>query len=323
MKGRVKLAAVAAACLATLVPLRYADAWLSQGSKPRMAYLQLLDGRLKAKPKARIALMGQSTIGKWLVDGDRFARMYELSPKDVVGAQIGGCDYTCSYAEAKNLLHRGKHFEQIYYGANLYQMCEDPRSWRVFTPLVLIPEQDLFGLLSLWGHARQPLSYYGRALGMQLSSAYDDSISSRKHLARELGMLEERRGGTQGRWAREIKRPKSWSPSCDYQPDDIALKTEAVKRLLRDLARLSDHVYWMAFPDRMRGEPKYRDVWRKFVAHHRAMAEAVPNVTFVDLATEGAAKRSEYTDGAHLSPAGMKTQSALLQKKLAELGVKP
>jgi hypothetical protein len=321
MAGRVRAALSAASWLFLLLPLALVDRWLAQGSRPRLGYLQLLEERLAKKPDAAIAMMGQSTIGKWLVDGDRFARMYQLAPSAVVGAQIGGCDYTCSFAEARHLLAAGKHFKQIYFGANLYQMCEDPTSWRVFTPLALIPWRDLPDLLALWGHAKQPLSYYGRSLGMAFSQAYDDSIAARERVVTALGLPYSKRHGIAIRWAlpRPATRDKGWSPACGYEPQQIALKTEAVRLMLPDLTRLADRVYYMALPDRSLGDPAYRDAFRSFIAHQRALANAVPRVTFVDLVSEGASLPGDYADGAHLSATGKEKQTLLLRRKLDEL----
>lgn len=321
MAVRLKTALSLLSCALVLVPVGALDQWLSQGRRPRLSYMRLLDQRLAAKPDADIALMGQSTIAKWLVDGDRFARMYRLPATEVVGAQIGGCDYTCSFAQARRLLARGHHFQQIYFGANLYQMCEDARSWRVFTPLALIPWPDLPELLRVWSHGEKPLSYYGRALGMAVSQAYDDSIAAHERVATTLGLPRPQKPRFQPRWARPVRNPVNWSPSCRYGDEEIALKTAAVQRLLPDLTRLADEVYYLALPDRSLGDRKYRRAFAKFVEHQRALASAVPRVTFVDLTTEGARERADYTDGAHLSAQGIKKQSALLKQKLAELGV--
>ena len=94
-----------------------------------------------------------------------------------------------------------------------------------------------------------------------------------------------------------------------------------MRLLLPDLARLADRVYYMALPDRSLGDPAYRDVFRKFIAHQRALASAVPRVTFVDLVTEGASLPSDYADGAHLSAAGKEKQGKLLRRRLDELNM--
>jgi hypothetical protein len=322
MLGRLKTSVSLALCLLVFYPLWHVDRWLSEGHRPRLGYMRLLDERLQKKPNADVAIMGQSTIAKWLLDGDRFARMYKLPKSEVVGAQIGGCDYTCSFAEARRLLAAGEHWKQIYYGANLYQMCEDPWSWRVFTPLALIPWRDFPDLLLLWGHAQRPLSYYGRVIGMGVSNAYDDSIAARERLADTLGLPRPKKSRFQPSWARPIRNPKNWSPACNYEPDEIALKTAAVQRLLPDLTRLADQVYYLVLPDRSSGERKYRAAFQRFVEHQRALVHAVPGVVFVDLVTDGAWERGDYIDGAHLSAQGISKQSALLKQRLDELGVK-
>jgi len=322
MPDRFKAALSLVLCALSLAPLGIADHFLSHGNRPRLAYIRLLEQRLAAKPHADVAIMGQSTIAKWLVEGDRFAHMYHLSPKQVVGAQIGGCDYTCSYAEARRLLAAGHHWKQIYYGANLYQMCEDPQSWRVFTPLALIPWSDLPDLLALWSHAQSPLSYYGRVIGMGVSQAYDDSIAARERVRTALGLPTPKASYRQPGWARPLDHPANWSPTCRYRPGEIALKSAAVARMLPDLTRLADEVYYLVMPDRSRGDRKFAQAWKTFVAHQRALASAVPRVVFVDLATEGTGVYGDYTDGAHLNPKGKKKLSTLLMRKLAQLDVK-
>jgi hypothetical protein len=302
------------------------DQWLAASppkgplARSRRSANETMFRRVEARSAARVAILGQSTSGHWL-RGHTLAGLLGLELEDIADAHISACDFTCSYAQARRLLAEGRHYERVFFGANLYQMCERDHAWDVFTPLALMPARELPSLLAVWLHGHKPLRYYGRAMVMAVSSAFGDTVHSRNRLREHFELPTPAAASKAASWASVPRRAPVLVPPCAYEPDDIALKTEAVERLLVSLTELADEVFYIALPDRSLSDPRLAGTWARFLAHQRELADSVPRVRFVDMVTEGPRAASEYDDGVHLNKRGARRQTELLKKALGELGV--
>jgi hypothetical protein len=213
------------------------------------------------------------------------------------------------------LLAKGLHFEELYFGSNLYQMNEDAVSWRLQTPMALMPRDQWPDLLALYTHAEQPLRYYARIVGMTASLAYRDSDAVRELLRDKLDLTEPIYGGPQYGWSRRMKARVPWLPRCTFEAEETALQRAALQALVHDMARLAD----LVLPDRRRDDPACANGWRKFNAHVTAVTRDAPRTVLVNLSQPGGTGYTDFRDSVHLSAKGKKKQTELLKKKLAKL----
>ena len=124
------------------------------------------------------------------------------------------------------------------------------------------------------------------------------------------------------RWYRDDAPAASEVLSCRYEDDDIAYKHAISEALLDDLQGLADHVFLMMLPDRSVGldESEHGARWQKHLALHRAMADARPHVTLIDLVHDGVRDERMFRDGFHLNRQGMAIQQRLFTRRMKDAG---
>ena len=148
--------------------------------------------------RAKVAIMGSSTSKDWL-PGSYLERLLGLKRGELVDAHINGCHQGCTWTEIRRMLQRhhikrcrwrGKNrcdppstprFEKVFFGTNLFQMCENAHSKRTLQHAMLLPKSDIPKLFSLYMAADTPMLHMGRYLGMQLSGAYGDTRALRDY----------------------------------------------------------------------------------------------------------------------------------------------
>lgn len=323
MKGRIWLGVALAVVLGAL---GVADHALSGGRSIGWERNSVRNSRKRwaKQPQAKVAIFGSSTSKDWLPAG-WLARLLKVPAGQVLDAHINGCHQGCTWAEVRGFRREGRHFEAAFFGTNLFQLCEFPHTKRILQQQMMVPAADVPLLLGKYLHAQTPLLYMGRLLGVSLSGAYGDTAAVRaklEKLAYDDADPRARavRRHNAWRWAR--KRPvKVTKPplSCEYTPEAVALKRAFTEGLMADLAGIADHTYLMLLPDRTRSlkDPEQAERWARHLAMHREIAAGYPNVTIIDLVTDGAADAKLFRDGFHLNGEGMKRQRALFQRRLA------
>ena len=307
--------------VATLLALTQVDAWLSDDGTVgnRRRYLRAAEKRLHENPQATIAYFGQSTIDQWLNRGT-LARTLDVPTHAVVNQHIGSCHPGCTFAQTRKLLAEGRRFEQVYFGVNLYALCEAPMPGRVLMHAELLPADEVVTLVPHYLGAEKPLAYLGQLVGVSISGAYAAGGGVRHHLRDVLGLPQPKARKHQHQWARAERRGSMWMPTCDFERDDLTLKTGFVVETLRNLTALSDRVFYLALPDRTLDEPEVRTQWPALLERHRAEVERVDGVVFIDLITDGVRGARFFRDGVHLNRRGQTAQAKLLEQKLREAG---
>lgn len=304
-------------CLPVLVALWMVDGWLSRDGYAGWERNSVRNSERRWDPRksAKVAILGSSTSKDWL-PGQLIEKVLKLPGRSVVDAHINGCHQGCTYAEVRRMIQRGHRYDTVFFGTNLFQLCEFAHSKRVLQQQMMTPTTDVPRLFGLYLHAEQPLQYIGRFLGMRLSGAYGDTAAVRADLSRRV--LGEGKRGQGHRWHRPRVARADEPLTCAYDDDSVALKRAFTEAMLDDLAGMADHVYLMLLPDRTLAldDPAIRASWAKHVALHRALAEARPHVTLVDLVTDGVDDPRKYRDGFHLNGRGIADQRALFERRM-------
>ena len=194
-----------------------------------------------------------------------------------------------------------------------------------------LPVALLARLFANYAHASEPLDYMARYLASLTSGAYGDTEVLQDGWRRSLFGAPTAKSWT---WSSTVAPPSPPISSCDFTDEAIAYKLAVTAALLDDLGRLSKHTVLMLLPDATLSDPSpvHVERWIRFRQTHEALVSGRSWVTLLDLSTDAAADTAKDTfahrpehfrDGIHLSPAGMKLQQALLEKKLAASGVVP
>ena len=216
------------------------------------------------------------------------------------------------------LIAQGRHYEKVFFGLNLYQLCETPKPYRNVQQFMQLRLSDYPRMLRINLAAQSPLQQYGQMLGL-VSGAYGDRVFVQQRFSKRL--WGRGRGGTY-RWHRPAyKKPrKLWS--CPYEPEDVALKLAYTDALLQDLAELADRSYLIVLPDRtFRRQKKYGERWARHRTALRELADRHPHVEYMELIEGGAREDAHFRDVVHLNGKGILLQRRLFERKLREAGV--
>ncbi|HTM46677.1 MAG TPA: hypothetical protein VL137_17095 [Polyangiaceae bacterium] len=294
------------------------------GTKSETYFLNDQLHRATGTPKAKVIVLGQSTMGQWL-DPPYLSSALKLPENEVLDGHLGGCHQDCTWAEVQLLLHQKRHFEKAFFGLNLYEMC-DSATWKrslqhaTMTPLSAVP-----GLFLIYGRSDDAAKYVSRFVGASLLSAYADPLSVQEHLRRTLlGKPADvsdwvATPDPEGAAVDEKKKPKEIA-SCSMAPAAIQVKVSFTNSLLDGMEQLADHNYFLLLPDRtsrMSGVHVQR--WRQFRAAIAGVLAAHPDVQLVDLVTGGALASKYFRDSVHLNASGTSIQRKLFEKRLKGL----
>ena len=271
------------------------------------------------RPHAKVAIMGSSTSKDWLPERE-LARLVGVRAGQVLDAHINGCHQGCTWAQVRALRAQGRRFKYIFFGTNLFQLCEDIHSKRVLQQQMMLPRADIPELFGLYARAEQPLQYMSRFIGMQASDAYGDTRVIQSSLARSL--FGRGRRGHEWRWvsARRPARARKVNV-CTYEPERVAYKRAVSQALYRDLSAMAEHVFIMLLPDPSVGQAEHRAKWDDHYELQRSLIKAHSNVHLVDLVDEGARSWSSFRDSIHLHRRAMPAQLKLFKRRVRELGV--
>lgn len=285
--------------------------------------------RLETKPDASILVLGQSTTGRWLTPRN-LGRLLKKPQAKILDAHLSGCHPDCSYAEVRNLLAQGRHFDEVYFGVNLFTLCEGESRRRVAAELLTLPVEDTFAMARHYFAAQEPTRYFGALAALTVSHAYWDPAYVQRRLSGGWGLPKKARDWWMSQRDVDLvssdqRVPKSKKPnqdrSCavDEEPR-VAFKMSVLEALMKDLGRLADHTYLMALPDRTltarRSNREMQKRWDTFTRLLRDVAQSEPTVEFVDLASHGPPHPSHYRDSFHLSALGIKYQNRQLSHYL-------
>ncbi len=265
-----------------------------------------------------VGLFGSSTAVDWLPP-EYVGDLLGVPRQRILDAHINGCHQDCAHAVVRRAVQDRRRFEVAFFGVNQFQQCDDLHPKRILQQHSVLPTRDLPLALGLHLRGEQPLLAWGRFLGNALSGAYGDTEILRND-ARE-AWLGPQNPKQAHRWHTRAPPAKAPPPFCDYEPAHVAYKLAVTAALLDDLGALSDRVYLMLLPDitlSLLDEPGRRDAWEAHRAAHRALAEARPFVTLIDLSEGGAHEPADFSDGFHLSPRGIKLQQRLLARLLQQ-----
>jgi hypothetical protein len=329
--------------LPILCALWMTDRWLSDDGTvgwERNSIRNSLD-RWENRTHQRVAIMGSSTSKDWL-PGGFLAKTLGVKRGSVVDAHINGCHQGCTWASVRRMQQRHdikrcrwrgekrceppkkKRFDAVFFGTNLFQMCEDGHSKRVLQHRMLLPTEDIPALMGIYGHARHGLRHAGRFFGMQMSEAYGDTRALRDYWGRK--WIGSSKRGQEHRWLRKTSPKKEKDVlSCSYEPADVALKLRFTEALLDDLKYLSHKTYLMILPDRSLTltDPVHRERWRKHRAAHSVLVASRPWVHLIDLTSGGVRHASQFRDGFHIKKSSYSIQQNLLKSRLKSLGIPP
>ena len=297
--------------------------------------------RWENERRPKVAVFGSSTSVDWLdLRKPYLANLLGVRRGDILDAHMNGCHQGCTWAEVRRMQQRQnlkrcylrgknqcdppkeKRFETVFFGTNLFQLCENTHSKRSLQHSMLTPTVDIPALMNIYLEAEEPLLYIGRFWGTKISGGYADTIALRDYWGRKT--IGKGRRGQSHRWYR-AQRPKAEKDvlSCVYTPEAVAFKRRLTEGLLDDLHTLTDQVYLMLLPERSLGldDPEHKRRWAAHLDLHASLADARPWVTLVDLVTDGVSRHDHFRDDIHLNGKGMKVQRALFEKRLEALGV--
>ncbi|MEE2789442.1 MAG: hypothetical protein VX589_19040 [Myxococcota bacterium] len=324
----------------TLIALWFFDRWVSDDAYVgwERNTVRNAEKRWSARTNAQYAIMGSSTSRDWL-SMNELAKYLGVPPHAFVDAHINGCHQGCTWASVRQMRQRHrlkrcrwrgkdrcsppkqKRFKAVFFGLNLFQMCEFPHSKRGLQQSMLLPTEDIPSLLSVYTHAHAPLQYMGEYLGIRLSGALGDPRALRDYWGQKwFGLIKHSKNYL---WYRKTPLPpKSPFKSCGYTADEVALKRAFTEALLDDLGELADEVFLMILPDATLSltEAAHINRWQKHLALHRQLARERPWVHLVDLATDGMIHPNQYRDAFHLKKSAYAQQRKLLYRRLTELG---
>ena len=319
------------------------DQWLTDDRSigwERNSVRNSLD-RWENRTHARVAIMGSSTSKDWL-PGRYLQTLFGLKRGQVVDAHINGCHQGCTWSSVRRMRQRQrmkrcrwtgpdrceppkrKRFDAVFFGTNLFQMCEDGHSKRVLQHQSLLPTEDIGRLFAIYAAAKQPLEHMGRYLGMSLSGAYGDTRAIRDYWSTRL--LGRGPASSAHRWYRKRAEPgQSEVLSCDYADDNVALKLTFTAALLDDLRDLSEMTYVMLLPDRSRAlkDPVHQARWAAHISAHQKLVSTRPWVKLLDLTAPNQIKPHHFKDGFHLKRSAYKQQQNRLRDALAAQGALP
>ena len=310
-----------------MVPILWAfatlDQWLSDDRSVgrRRDYASRAQKRVAKRPKAKVVVFGQSTA-EWLGQG-HLARVLKRPKSEIVDGHIGASHSGTTFGQVTRMVAAGKHFEQAYFGVNLFALCQaKPAVDRVASHYEMTPARDRYRLLSIYSNSSRPLAYYGTFAGVAAWGAYGDGIGVRKRLWKLAGIKPIRNSKKLARrWVTKKKpeKRKPWLPKCAYDRKDT-VKAAFVLATLEALGELADEVFYLVLPDRTLNTPASLDAWPVFLEHHRRSVEAIEGVHFVDLIEGGARKNKLFRDSVHLTHKGMRVASRRLRQALSEQG---
>jgi hypothetical protein len=300
------------------------DSWLGSQRHLRdtRAGLAAMARRLEAKPAARVLTLGSSTAGRWLKPA-YLSGALGLPVSAVADGHVASCLHDCTYAQVRQLLRQDRHYELVFFGVNLYGMCEFPALVRTIQQESLTPWEDLPDLLGLYMESQTPLRSVGRFVATKVSGVYESPRYVRSRLRRLLGIRRE--SGSAHLWYRvRADKQEKWLPLCDYAEESIHYKTAISEKLFDALSDLADRVVLVFLPDaslaskdahQAEAWQRHRAIQEHFAAKHRA-------VEFMDLVEGGARNARLYRDHVHLNGQGITVQRALFERRLDELGLR-
>ena len=209
----------------------------------------------------------------------------------------------------------GPKFKTVFFGTNLFQMCEDGHSKRNLQHSMLVPTEDIPALFGIYAAAQSPLEHMGRFIGMKLSGAYGDTRALRDYWGQSaLGDTKSRRDYL---WYRQTPSKKAKEPlSCDYLDENVALKLAFSRSLFSDLSRFSEQTFIMLLPDRsvLLDDPVHKARWAKHKLAHQKLADEHPNVHLLDL-TGSVTSAADFRDGFHLDRKSYRKQQAVFERE--------
>ena len=294
----------------------------------------------------KVAILGSSTSRDWL-DPGYLQRLLSLKRGSVLDAHINGCRPGCTWSEVRLMLQRYRikrcrlrgnvdsepesaceppeepRFDKVFFGTNLFPMCEDGHSKRNLQHRMLIPTTDIPALFSHYGHAEEPLEHIGRFAGVLMSEAYADTRAVKNYWGRKwLGSPDKKKAEA---WIRPSPKntPAPEIRSCDYTEENIALQLSFTAGIMDDLRHLSEMSYIMLLPEKSIAlkAPEHAQRWAEHVATHQALAAERPWVEVIDLTKGGADKLSDFRDDLHLKRRAFRKQRAVFEDELERLGV--
>ena len=287
--------------------------------------------------RAKVAILGSSTSKDWMSLSE-LETLLGMKRGSVVDAHINGCHQGCTWASIRRMLQRVRikrcrfrganrcipnsapRFEHVFFGTNLFQMCEDGHSKRVLQHQMLLPTQDIPRLFTLYLSAQNPLRRIGRFLGGGFWGGYGDPRAVQDYWrSRWIG---SGRRGYEHRWYRSKAVPlHKETLSCDYQPQHVALKLAFMEAILDDLQYLSKQTYVMLLPDQSRffKEALHQNRWALHYQAYQRLSQERSWVHLIDLTQGGIQNPAQFRDGFHLKREFFPLQRALFKKKLSEI----
>ena len=299
------------------------DSWLGGQREQRgtRAGLAAMAKRLETKPAARVLTLGSSTAGRWLKP-TYLSGALGLPVSAVADGHVASCLHDCTYAQVRQLLRQDRHYELVFFGVNLYGMCELPSLVRTIQHESLTPWEDLPDLLGLYAESQAPLRYIGRFVATRVSEAYESPRYVRSRLRGLLGM--RRKAGTAHLWYRARVEKRKWLPLCDYAEESIHYKRVISEKLFDALSDLADRVVLVFLPDASLAseDTDQRGAWQRHRVIQEQFAATRPAVEFMDLVEGGARDAGYYRDRVHLNGRGIAVQRELFERRLDELGLR-
>jgi hypothetical protein len=183
-----------------LLAFWWLDAWLTDDGRAGWERNTVRNSlaRFENDTKARVAIMGSSTSKDWLPESF-LEQLLGLKRGDVIDAHINGCHQDCTWAEVQRIrqIHQQKRcrqtgknpcdpttekrYRQVFFGTNLFQLCENAHSKRSLQHVMMTPASELPSLFGIYLHADQPLLWMGRYLGIRVSQVYGDTQALRDY----------------------------------------------------------------------------------------------------------------------------------------------
>ncbi len=257
-------------------------------------------------------MLGSSTTRDWM-RLPSLAYLYQVPRDEVVDGHINGCHQTCTWAEVRNLLAQGRHFEIAFYGLNHFQMCEERHSKRILQHRMLLPRDQTLDLWRLYVYAKSPSWYIARSIVASGSDALADTAAIRAELRGDI-LGKPLRGQTH-RWFTPKRPLPKRVRYCSYNEIDVRYKLAATRALFDDLQHLATVSHVLILPDESLSQrgPAIDEAWHAHRSALRDLAGTRPWINLVDMTQGEPWTAARFTDGVHLQ----RREYAQQRKRLA------
>jgi hypothetical protein len=268
-------------------------------------------------------ILGNSTTEQWLTPAF-LAEVLGTPSEEVTDATLSGCYPSCSHNVVSQLLAQNRHYDRVFLGLNLYELCEAVSRRRLLEETSGRPLADFPELLGMHLRSMDPATSFGRFVGVTASDVYSDAFFVQRYYFQSI-YGETKRHDAHAWYSPSGRSPaakrKRFRAECGYGDAETAMTKAVLHSLLVDLSQLSNHTFLLLLPDKALAS-KASGAEQRWVTHRavmRQLAQATPHVDLLDLSVGEHVAEHYFRDPIHLTKRGYQKQKAAFQRALRAL----